>query len=104
VQTAIEEVDAVEALAGRLLGVMRPPFAAAEGAPPLTMSASIGTALYPEDGTEPASLIEAADRALYAAKSGGGRRHVRAGGSRAAGHGAAGDGAGGIDGEAAPPG
>ena len=39
------------------------------GVGPITLSA--GIAMYPVDGESPASLIEAADRALYAAKHGG---------------------------------
>ncbi|HEX5305905.1 MAG TPA: diguanylate cyclase [Dyella sp.] len=35
----------------------------------LTLSASIGIAIYPEDGTDAASLLEHADAAMYASKS-----------------------------------
>ena len=35
------------------------------------VSASIGLALYPEDGDEPETLLRRADKAMYRAKSGG---------------------------------
>lgn len=38
---------------------------------PLSVSASIGLALYPEDGDEPETLLRRADKAMYRAKSGG---------------------------------
>ncbi|MGH2470460.1 MAG: diguanylate cyclase domain-containing protein [Chloroflexota bacterium] len=38
------------------------------GSHPLTISISSGAALFPMDGTEPASLLHAADQAMYVAK------------------------------------
>lgn len=38
----------------------------------LQVSASVGVAVYPRDGTTAAELIEAADRAMYEAKRTGG--------------------------------
>jgi len=35
---------------------------------PITLAASVGVALYPRDGDEPDTLLEAADRAMYAVK------------------------------------
>jgi len=40
-----------------------------------TLSASIGVALYPDDGDTVEELLEAADAAMYAAKQQGGGRH-----------------------------
>ncbi len=51
------------------------PYATPEGTP-LTLTASIGVALFPDDGAQPRELFHAADVALYAAKKGG-RNRVR---------------------------
>lgn len=48
-----------------------------------TVTASIGAALFPDDGTTAEALFQAADQRLYAAKSGG-RNRVVAPGARAA--------------------
>ena len=41
----------------------------------LTLPASIGVAVYPGAGRSPEALLEAADRAMYEAKSAGGSRY-----------------------------
>jgi diguanylate cyclase (GGDEF)-like protein len=46
------------------------PYATPSGSP-LTLTASIGVALFPDDGSQPRELFHAADVALYAAKHGG---------------------------------
>jgi diguanylate cyclase (GGDEF)-like protein len=45
---------------------------------PVPLTASFGTVAFPTDGTTAASLLENADRALYAAKRGGRNRSTRA--------------------------
>lgn len=42
----------------------------------ITLSGSIGVALAPRDGTEPGTLLRAADAAMYAAKRAGKHRHA----------------------------
>jgi GGDEF domain-containing protein len=42
--------------------------AAGKTVEPTTISASIGIAMFPEDATDPAQLIVAADTAMYEAK------------------------------------
>ena len=44
---------------------------------PLGMTTSIGLAVYPDDASSKASLVECADQALYAAKRTGKNRVVR---------------------------
>jgi diguanylate cyclase (GGDEF)-like protein len=61
-------------LAGRLLDGMRtPPF---PGNPPLSITVSIGSASFPDDGQSPEDLFECADRRLYEAKRHGRDRVV----------------------------
>lgn len=51
----------------------------------ITVSASIGIALYPLDGIAPAHLLKRADMAMYGAKDDPTRRHLSPGGEQPAG-------------------
>jgi len=57
------------AIASKLVSLLAAPIEAAGKS--LTVSASIGIAVYPTDGEDVASLITSADAAMYAVKSGG---------------------------------
>ncbi|MGE5663926.1 MAG: diguanylate cyclase [Deltaproteobacteria bacterium] len=50
------------------------PFAGRETQPLGAVTASLGLAVYPDDGADPASLIRRADQAMYRAKEAGGNR------------------------------
>jgi diguanylate cyclase (GGDEF)-like protein/PAS domain S-box-containing protein len=60
---------AVEDVARKLLAAIEAPFDA-EGRP-ISVSPSVGVALYPEHGSSPSELIKHADAAMYLAKSRG---------------------------------
>jgi diguanylate cyclase (GGDEF)-like protein/PAS domain S-box-containing protein len=66
-----EPQDAVN-VAERILEILSPPFAVKGNE--VFLGASIGIALYPQDGEDPLVLQRAADSALYAAKRQGKRR------------------------------
>jgi len=63
-----------EAFAGRLLAACAS--TEFQGTPPLTISLSIGVAVYPEDGHSPRDIFDAADRRLFHAKRQGRGRVV----------------------------
>jgi diguanylate cyclase (GGDEF)-like protein len=66
-------------LAERICNAIRSaPFDGEEGEAPLAVTVSIGGAVYPQQGTTSATLLKAADRALYQAKGGGRDRWVMA--------------------------
>jgi diguanylate cyclase (GGDEF)-like protein/PAS domain S-box-containing protein len=67
---ADEQRDDVRQVAQKLIAVIESPVHA-EGRP-LTVTPSIGIALYPGDGETPIELIEHADSAMYRAKARGG--------------------------------
>jgi diguanylate cyclase (GGDEF)-like protein len=52
-------------------GVAELPFATAEGAPPVHKTISVGVASYPVHARVQGKFIEAADKAMYAAKHAG---------------------------------
>ncbi len=58
--------DGAHQVAERLAREIREPFAFEDA--PLSIDASIGLALFPEDATEPDRLLEEADRSMYAIK------------------------------------
>ncbi|MDX1510222.1 MAG: EAL domain-containing protein [Nitriliruptorales bacterium] len=62
----IEELEAVESVGRKLLETVRRPIQF--GTVDLWPSASIGTAVYPDDGTTAADLIEKSDHSMYQAK------------------------------------
>ena len=70
----IGTLDDAERVAGDLLFALSAPHTA-EGHK-IQLSASIGIALFPDDGQEPAQLWSMADAAMYRAKQGGGNRHI----------------------------
>jgi two-component system NtrC family sensor kinase len=65
----ITEPPCVSLVAGRILAVLDEPFELPGGKG--RISASIGIAFYPEDGTDAATLIKKADIAMYRAKESG---------------------------------
>jgi len=65
----VKDVPAVAALAGKVVRVLSEPFHLAGRE--LFIGASIGVTLYPEDSTDPNTLLRNADMAMYQAKEGG---------------------------------
>ncbi len=65
--------DALLALADKLLAAIREPVQL-EGVEPVSVSASLGLALFPEHASTADELVKAADTAMYAAKSAGRNR------------------------------
>jgi diguanylate cyclase (GGDEF)-like protein len=69
VQTGVTETNNAVRLSQRLLRTVRPPIML--GARPVRISVSIGIGLYPRHGSTASELHQAADVALYRAKSAG---------------------------------
>jgi diguanylate cyclase (GGDEF)-like protein len=69
----VEHARSAELVAQKVLQALASPFAL--DGKDVSISASIGIALYPRDGTDPDTLIKCADTAMYAAKSGGRDRY-----------------------------
>lgn len=65
----VGQVSGATAIAGKILAALAKPCHV--GGHVLALSASIGIAIYPEDGKDPASLISHADAAMYCAKKSG---------------------------------
>jgi diguanylate cyclase (GGDEF)-like protein len=70
----LDEESALRAAERLRLAVAEHPFAAVDGAPPLSVTASIGGALYPRDAVSERSLFREADAACYRAKRDGKNR------------------------------
>jgi len=68
------KADAAQ-VATKLIESLQPPFALAEGEG--RVSCSIGIAVYPDDGDDPAELLRAADQRMYRAKSLGKGRYCQ---------------------------
>jgi diguanylate cyclase (GGDEF)-like protein/PAS domain S-box-containing protein len=73
IQPLAEQPDGAQALALRLQAALEAPFYV--DGHQLNIGTSIGIALYPENAAEPASLMRAADEALYRAKQAGRGQH-----------------------------
>ena len=74
VMTDLQEPEDAGVLAGKLLGLLAEPVDLGADRR-VAVSASIGVAVYPQDGADRSALMMAADSAMYAAK-GRGRNHV----------------------------
>jgi diguanylate cyclase (GGDEF)-like protein/PAS domain S-box-containing protein len=72
VLAGIDDGAQAESSARRLLAVMAPPYKLGNASLPVT--ASIGIAMFPTDGTDATSLIQRADLAMYGAKDQGRNR------------------------------
>jgi len=71
----LETVAECEAVLRRIIASLASPFTIAEGTV-AELSASIGVALFPEDGRSTDELVRKADQAMYAAKQAGRNRVV----------------------------
>lgn len=70
----VSDESTVAAIAAKIVAVIQAPAVLDVRGTPQTfrVSASVGIAVYPKDGTSAEALIEAADRAMYEAKRAGG--------------------------------
>jgi diguanylate cyclase (GGDEF)-like protein/PAS domain S-box-containing protein len=73
VAALLDNISAVEAVAQRLQAAVQAPMVIDNA--PLEVSASLGIALYPNDGLDMDALLKHADIALYQAKEAGRARH-----------------------------
>ena len=72
VMPAVSERHEIDMIAQRIGGVLTFPFGVGDYR--FSLSASIGVAIYPEDGSARDELLESADAAMYSAKDDGGSR------------------------------
>ena len=71
----MSRIEDLQPLGQKVLQAFQPPFSVSGQA--LSVCASIGAAVYPDDGSERDSLIRKADFAMYRAKAAGGNRWIR---------------------------
>ncbi len=71
--TDLSSASAIEVVARRILDSLRPPFTL--HGHDIVMSASIGIAVFPADGSNADSLLRSADTAMYHAKEAGGETY-----------------------------
>ncbi len=76
-RTDLQDLARADALAQTLVKSLSRPFSI--GANLLSIGASVGIAFWPQDGRDAATLIQAADKAMYRAKQSGGNSWVRSG-------------------------
>ncbi|WP_197328894.1 putative bifunctional diguanylate cyclase/phosphodiesterase [Ralstonia syzygii] len=72
---AIDTPDRAETLAQQVLNALAKPFSGGERE--VHLSASIGVAMFPEDGSDAATLVSRAEAAMYRAKENGRNRMAR---------------------------
>lgn len=77
VMTDVEPAQ-VRVAAERYVASAREPFTVPASPVPIAISASVGIAMYPDDGSTPAQLLMAADSAMYLAKRAGGSAVAKA--------------------------
>lgn len=70
----LNEVNSIDRVAQGFLKTMAAPFQLTDERSPVSVSISIGIALYPDDATTPGELMRRADQAMYAAKEQGRHR------------------------------
>ena len=69
----LSSVEECERALDRVFTALQTPFAAA--GPSLSLTASLGVTLYPDDASDPDALLRHTDQAMYAAKQAGGHRY-----------------------------
>jgi diguanylate cyclase (GGDEF)-like protein len=72
----IEQTGELEVLAAKVMASVARPCRLGEGeeAPVVDVAASMGVAVFPDDGRDPQTLLAHADQAMYVAKHGGRNR------------------------------
>ena len=71
--SGLDHVSSIERIAHNVIAALNKPFLL-DGDSAL-VTASVGIALYPSDGSDPEELLRHADQAMYAAKNGGRNRY-----------------------------
>jgi diguanylate cyclase (GGDEF)-like protein/PAS domain S-box-containing protein len=82
--TEIGKADEIEPIGQRLLSAFEEPFSVLGSE--LHITASVGGAVYPDDGLDEPTLMKQADMAMYEAKAIGGNRFCRAGSTQLSEH------------------